>query len=186
MKSLILVPTMVLAMAQSAGFSGTWERNAKLSQNPFEKIELAFGSGQVSGSGGREYDVFSRTGLLKDVNRATLRQMLLDYASVVERIEVELEGEEMTVSVGNNDYFSLFYLDGQPHSRQIEEGLLLQATARQDGNNVHVEQKGEEGGVIKEVYSLLDGGKQLAVVFQIEHKAIDTPFVFRTVYDRVP
>ena len=31
-----------------------------------------------------------------------------------------------------------------------------------------------------------ESGKRHIISTQIEHKAIDTPFVFRTVYDRVP
>ena len=186
MMRMIFVPLVLLATTQSAGFSGKWTRNDELSQNPFQKVELAFGSGQASGAGGREFDVFSWSGLLKDADRATLRRLLLDYAAVVQRLEVGLDGEEMTVSVGNDNYFSLFYLDGKPHARQLDGGLRLEATARRDGNDVHVEQKGEGGAVIREVYSLMEEGKRLAVVFEITHKAIETPFVLRTVYDRAP
>ncbi|HSF14348.1 MAG TPA: hypothetical protein VLK65_02205 [Vicinamibacteria bacterium] len=176
---------LLLTTVQQPDFTGTWERNPKLSQDPFQKIERALGSGQSSVSGGRQSDVYSRTGLLRDVDRVTLRRMLMDFAEVLDRIEVEYGGGELKVWVGNDDYFSLFYLDGEPHSRELQEGVFLEATASLNGDSISVVQKGEAGGLIRENYSLLDGGKQLAVVFQIEHKASETPVMFRTVYDRV-
>ena len=180
-----LVFILLLTTVQQPDFTGTWERNPKLSQDPFQKIERALGSAQSSGAGGRQFDVYSRTGLLRDVDRVTLRRMLLDFAEVLDRVEVDHGGGELKVWVGNDDYFSLFYIDGEPHSREIQEGIFVEATASWNGDSISVVQKGEAGGLIREIYSILDGGKQLAVVFQLEHKASETPVMFRTVYDRV-
>lgn len=177
-----------LATISSAGddakdFAGTWTRNDRYSQSALGKVELALGEAGTEGVGGKAFNAFSTSSLLKQVDRVALRDALFDFARRLRRLTIEQEANELHVTVGD-DYLTLLYLDGQEHVRQLRDGLTLLVTARRDGDSISVEQKGEEGDSIKELYSLLSDGRQLALLFQLESNLIDESVVFRLVYDR--
>ena len=180
--------TLVVAMpsvvvAQHPDFSGTWVRHPRLSQDPFEKIEMAVGSRQLKGAGAKEYNAVNRGTLLRDTDRVALRRLLLDYADVLDVIEIEQTEDDLKLSVGEGDeFFSLFYLDGKPHARELQDGTRIEATATWEDGSLHVVQKAEGGAVLEEIFSLLNG--QLAVIFHLKSKAASTPVLFRTVYER--
>lgn len=179
----VLAPS--LATAQQPDFTGTWERNNRLSQDPFEKIELAMGTGQLQGAGTNTYNSVNRGTLLKDSDRAAQRALLLDYVEVLEVVEIEHAQDELKVWVGDGDqFFSLFYLDGEPHTRELDEGERLQATATWEGDIVRIEQKSDGGAVLNEAFTMMPGGDQIAIIFQLSTKSTKTPVLFRTVYDR--
>ena len=117
-----LITTLVVsfvtsvAFAQGVEFSGQWALNTKLSQDPFDKIYTAMGSEQLKGAGTAAYNSVNSATLLRDTDRAGTLRSLLDYAEVLERVELEQSDNELTISVGAGDeFFSLFYLDGEKH-----------------------------------------------------------------------
>ena len=181
---LVLAPP--IAWAQHPDFSGTWEKNPRLSQDPFEKIEMAMGTAQLKGAGAKEYNAVNRGALLRDTDRVALRRLLLDYSEALHVMEIEQGAKDLKISVGEEDeFFSLFYLDGEAHARQLQDGIRIEATAGWEGDTLHIVQKAEGGATLEEIYSSMDEGRQLAVIFQLESKLTAMPVLFRTVYDRV-
>ena len=114
--SILFILSPSVTLAQQPDFTGTWERNNRLSQDPFEKIDIAMGAGDAS-AGTNTYNAVNRGTLLRDRDGATQRRLLLDYVEVLEVIEIEHARGELQLSVGEGDeFFSLFYLDGEPHA----------------------------------------------------------------------
>jgi hypothetical protein len=81
---------------------------------------------------------------------------------------------------------SLFYIDGEKHTRELRDGVRLEVIARGEGPSIWVEQKSEAGDVIQERYSLLSDGSQMAFLFRLESNLLDERLSFRIVYDRKP
>jgi hypothetical protein len=182
----IVVSTSAIALAQRPDFSGKWRLNEKLSQDPFEKIYLAMGTDQVRGAGSRAYDAVSSGALLRGADRAETRRALVDFAEVLSDVEIEQNDDEIKIWVGAGDeFFSLFYLDGQRHARQLPAGLRLEATAAWEGDAIRVVQVSESDAVLTQVFSR-HGDDRLAFVFQLESDLSEAPVQFRVVYDRVP
>ena len=180
---LILSPSVTLA--QQPDFTGTWERNDRLSQNPFEKIDIAMGAGDASGAGTNTYNAVNRGTFLRDRDGAAQRRLLLDYVEVLEVIEIEHARGELQLSVGEGDeFFSLFYLDGEPHARELQDGERIEAIARWEGDTIRVEQKVEGGASLVEVFTMMPSGDQIAMIFHLTSQATNTPVLFRTVYER--
>lgn len=180
-----VVSASATARAQKPDFSGNWRLNEKLSQNPFEKIELAMGTEQLQGAGTRAYNSVSSSTLLRDTDRADTLRALVSFAEVLDVIEIEQSDEELKIWVGEGDeFFSLFYLDGEKHARQLPAGLRLEASAEWVGDAIHVHQEGENDAALNQIYSRY-GEDQMAFVFQLASKLSDKPVMFRLVYDPV-
>ncbi len=86
--SILFILSPSVTLAQQPDFTGTWERNDRLSQDPFEKIDIAMGAGDAS-AGTNTYNAVNRGTLLRDRDGATQRRLLLDYVEVLEVIEIE-------------------------------------------------------------------------------------------------
>jgi len=182
----LLLGASASTLAQQPDFSGHWLLNEKLSQDPLEKIHRALGAGDNPGAGTQEFSSVSNAVLLRDTDlRETLRA-LMSYAEVLQVVEIDQDNNEMAVSVGEDDrFFSLFYLDGEKHAREMQAGLRIDATATWEGESLHVVQVGANKAVLEEIYSLVGDGDQMALIFILESKLSDTPIQFRVVYDRV-
>jgi hypothetical protein len=180
-----VVSASTTALAQKPDFSGNWRLNEKLSQNPFDKIYLAMGTEQLQGAGTRAYNSVSSGALLRDTDRADTLRALLDFAEVLDVVEIEQNDEEIKIWVGEGDeFFSLFYLDGEKHARQLPAGLRLEASAEWVGSAIHIHQEGDNDAMLKQIYSR-HGDEQMAFVFQLVSKLSDKPVLFRLVYDPV-
>ncbi|GMR24095.1 MAG: hypothetical protein BMS9Abin37_2591 [Acidobacteriota bacterium] len=182
----LFVGASASTFAQHPDFSGRWLLNEKLSQDPLEKIHHALGTEEKQGASTRGSNSVSNSVLLRDTDLRETLLSLMDYAEVLEIVEIEQDENEITISVGEDDrFFSLFYLDGQKHAREMQAGLRIEATAAWEGESIHIVQIGENKAVLKEIYSLVGDGDQLALIFILESKLSQVPIQFRVVYDRV-
>ena len=182
----LFVGASASTFAQQPDFSGHWVLNQKLSQDPFEKIYRALGTEEQQGAGTGASSSVSNSVLLRDSDLRETLQALMDYAEVLGVVEIEQDENEITISVGEDDrFFSLFYLDGEKHAREMQAGLRIEATAAWEGESIQVVQVGENDAVLTEVYSLVSDGDQMALVFILESKLSDVPIQFRVVYDRI-
>ena len=171
-------------LAQQPDFSGSWVLNEKLSQDPFDKIYQAMGTEQLQGAGTRAYNSVSSSTLLRDTDRADTLRSLLDFAEVLDIVEIDHSSDELKIWVGQGEeFFSLFYLDGEKHTRQLPAGARIEASASWEGDSIQVLQVGENNAVLKQIYSPA-GDDQLAFVFVLESKLSERPVQFRVVYDR--
>jgi len=177
-----------VAAAQEADFSGVWRLNERLSQDAYGKIYLALGDHQMQGAGtGSNYNSVNRGAFLQDNDRVMLRRLLHDYVRVMDEIEIEQNQNELKIWVGSGEeFFSIFYLDGEEHTRQSADGERVQATAKwEETGALRVHQVAEGGNVLEEIFSSMADGAQLAIVFHLTSKVADGPVLFRVVYDRV-
>lgn len=182
----LLVGTSASTLAQKPDFSGRWVLNEKLSQDPFDKIHRALGTKEQRGSGTQEFSSVSNAVLLRDTDLRETLHALMNYAEVLAVVEIEQDENEFTVAVGEDDrFFSLFYLDGEKHAREMQAGLRIEATAAWEGESIHVVQVAANKSVLTEIYSLVGDGDQMALIFILESKLSDVPIQFRVVYDRV-
>ncbi len=182
----LFVGASASTLAQQPNFSGRWLLNEKLSQDPFDKIYIALGPEEQAGASSGASSSVSNAVLLRDTDlRATL-QALMDYAEVLEVIEIEQVENELTIAVGENDrFFSLFYLDGEKHAREMQDGFRVEATATWKGESIHVVQLAANRAALEQIFSLVGDGDQMALIFILKSKLSDTPIQFRVVYDRV-
>ena len=182
----LLVGAPASTFAQHPNFSGRWLLNEKLSQDPFEKIYRALGTEEQQGAGAGASSSVSNSVLLRDADLRETLQALMHYAEVLDVVEIEQDESEITIAVGDDDeFFSLFYLDGEKHAREMQAGLRIEATAVWEGESIRIVQVGANEAVLKEVYSLVADGDQMAFLFLLESKLSEAPIQFRVVYDRV-
>ena len=182
----LLVGAQASTFAQHSNFSGRWLLNEKLSQDPFEKIYRALGTEEREGAGAGASSSVSNSVLLRDADLRKTLQALMHYAEVLDVVEIEQDESEITIAVGDDDeFFSLFYLDGEKHAREMQAGLRIEATAVWEGESIRIVQVGANKAVLKEVYSLVADGDQMAFLFLLESKLSEVPIQFRVVYDRV-
>jgi hypothetical protein len=182
----LFVGASASTLAQQPNFSGRWLLNDKLSQDPFDKIYRALGTEDQTGASSGASSSVSNAVLLRDTDLRETLLALMDYAAVLEVIEIEQDENELTVSVGEDDrFFSLFYLDGEKHAREMQAGLRIEATATWEGESIHVVQVGANKAVLEEIYSLVGDGDQMALIFILKSQLSDAPIQFRVVYDRV-
>lgn len=183
-----LIAVLLAAVSASAetDFTGNWRLNEKMSQDAYGKIYLVLGDGPRQGTGtGGSYESVNRGTFLKNTDRVALRRLLLDYVRVMETMEIEHGGGEMKISVGSADeFFSLLYLDGKEHSRQLQGGEMVKVTATwEDDGALRVRQVADTGAVLEEIFSAF-GDDRIAIVFHLTSELADGPVMFRIVYDR--
>jgi hypothetical protein len=166
-------------------FSGQWRRNEQLSQSALGAIEIVMGTVAPKGTGGRSRDVFSPSGILEQQDVVGLRDALVEYVRGLYSLTIVQTDDEIQVQNALN-YVSLFYIDGEKHTRELRDGVRLEVIARGEGPSIWVEQKSEAGDVIQERYSLLSDGSQMAFLFRLESNLLDERLSFRIVYDRKP
>ena len=166
-------------------FAGQWRRNEQLSQSALGAIEIVMGTVAPKGSGGRSHDVFSPSGILEQQDVVSLRDALVEYVRGLYSLTIVQTDDEIQVQNALN-YVSLFYLDGERHIRELRNGVRLEVIARREGPSLWIEEKSEEGDTIREQYSLLSDGTQMAFLFRLDSNLLDETLSFRIVYDRKP
>jgi hypothetical protein len=172
---------MLLAgfLAQTAGFSGTWERDPERSDDGQAKMRAAFermqeemekrGRGRVPGPspGGPPPGAQGRAP---------------SPGQVPEELYVEHDKGELRIDDGER--LQIFYLDGQKHRRQMTNGAKLETVATIQGNVVRIEEKLDRGEIERTI-ELSEDGESLVITLDIELGNMKEPVLIRTVYERV-
>jgi hypothetical protein len=160
------------AAAAPPDFSGTWTFVQQKSDDVGAKLRESLGPAYTSGD------------IKKDEPRVWIRQWFLDQAQKPETRVLTIEQSATEFHTGLGDEVRLYYFNRES-TRQGPGGVLRRATVRWQGEQLVVEEKAEKGsGHIVEIYSLLPGGKALAVAYRLEHKALPQPLELKLVFEK--
>jgi hypothetical protein len=101
---------------------------------------------------------------------------------VPEELTVEVDGKEVTLDTGER--LQIYFLDGEKHRRELENGMKLETVSRLQGSAILIEEKFERGKIDRKL-QLGPDGQTLVVTWTIKMGNMKDPVVIRTVYDRV-
>jgi hypothetical protein len=163
------------------GFSGTWERDPKRSDDAQAKMRAAFEKMQEEmerrrgafpgpppgGPGGPPPPGGGRGPAPGQVPE-----------------ELEIEHEKGELHVDDGERLSIFYLDGKKHRREMPNGAKLETVATLQGRVVLVEEKLKRGRIERK-FELSEDGKSMEMTLDIELGDMKEPVRIRTVYARV-
>jgi hypothetical protein len=170
------------ALAEPPDFSGSWRLNPQRSENAREKIEQATGPASIKGAGldgGRERWVPRGEG--GEVERVRLREDMLAAADQLEQLEIAQSPTEIKIAQG--ELTRIFYF-GREHTRQTEGGEKLKARSSWKGQQLVIDQEGEKGLRIIQVFTLLPGGRQVIHALRYESPVLHQPLEIKLLYDR--
>jgi hypothetical protein len=152
------------AAVAAPNLSGTWTLVPKASSDVREQIEASLGSGYTQGD------------VREDSPRVWIRNYLLAQAEKPAEawvLTIEQSASEFKTGVG--DEVRIYYF-GRTTTRQGPGGGLRKATVRWEGERAVVEERAEKGsGQIVETYELAPDGRNLKVVWRLEHKSMRQP-----------
>jgi hypothetical protein len=183
---LALITLPALAGGEKPDFSGSWELNEDLSDNPWEKMMEKMperGSGGPpgggrggKGGGGGGYDS-GRSQMARDRMRSLLESAKrLDIAHAEPSLSmVDGEGNER-----------LLFTDGRDNDFELA-GDLWEASAKwKKGTRVVLKAKSTRGRKITEAIELSEEGRQLFITVKMDGGGRMPSFEFRRVYDPAP
>ena len=170
---------------QRPNFSGMWDLNQERSDDAVEKINEAAGTAEIAGQKSARGNtlILPEGNERSEVERVELRNWMLQMENQFRELEILHEGHEFKTYYGE-DGVRNFYLN-RPHVRTDMKGRKLNCKTRWDGEQLVIEQTGEDKTRVFEVYTLLPGGKQLVLAVRWESKWLKQPLQLRSVYDLV-
>lgn len=162
------------------GFSGTWERDPRQSDDAQAKMRAAFEKMQEEmerRSGGPPPG-----GPPPGGGGPGRREGRGAPGQVPEELFVEHEKGELRLDDGER--LSIFYLDGQKHRRAMPSGAKLETVATLQVRTVVIEEKLERGKIERKL-ELSEDGRSMVMTLNIKLGNMKEPVLIRTVYDRV-
>jgi hypothetical protein len=189
--SLCWLFTSPLSGADRPDFSGVWQLNEELSENPSDDISMGGGGkgGGRSGGGGRGGGG-DRGGGGMGGGRAggsqggqdDMRQHMQSLQEGVRLLDINHQDPELTILYAD-DRERFLYTDGREIVDEIERGIF-EASAKWKSNK-RIVFRGEttNGAKLTETYELADNGRQLYVTTKIEGSGRMPSISFKRVYD---
>lgn len=175
-------------------FSGTWQLNEEMSENPRDKMKESMqyrrggmgggmrggrGGGMGGGKGG------GRLGG-RDGGMGDMRERMQALEEEIRRLEIHHEDPVLAIRYDSGTEQSLF-TDGRSFALEDRMGEVVDATAKwkKDGRLI-VRINTEEGGKIIETYELVPVAQQerLFVTVELPGNGLMPSIEFRRVYDR--
>ena len=177
-----LCASEIVRAAGPPDFSGSWTINRGLSDDAAARVAEVAGSDAVAGAhtfGGITF--LPRSSYGKDVDRVSLRQLLLDSVAALDHLEIEQSPDEVKVMQGE-DGVRLFYAkrDSTGASR---DGAKLTRRMRFEGEQLKLESVSEKKRTI-EVLTLVPSRSQLIHAIHYENELLKKPLELKLVYDR--
>ncbi|MBO0720513.1 MAG: hypothetical protein J2P41_06815 [Blastocatellia bacterium] len=164
-------------------FSGTWQLNRQLSDDPQAKVKEAMGPlGGVAGAIGRAGGKGRKQrGGGKPEDRMKNNLLMAESLKIV-----HTDPEFRVAADGENGVSKTFFTDGRPvrnsterRGKEVEE----ETTARWQGEQLVVVTQMGQGGKRSLTYKLAEGGRQMVVSAQVTNPKLDRPIQIRLVYD---
>lgn len=178
MKTLVTTLAIVGFMTAQSGFTGLWYRVDDKSDDPGPILEATIAGYIQKMSRGRD--------TVEDVDPKFVKQLneTLDrFVQYAEELYIERGRRELVVDDGGED-LRIYYLDGEKHERQMQNGRRLETKALATGNQIDVEMKTDDGAKVFETYELSSGNDELVLTVRFEDKQLKRPLVIRSVYAR--
>ena len=185
MRLLTLLTLMLgafLALAPPAwtqDVNGTWFRSTTEGDDPEEKIQRAV-RGYLAKAGqrrGARIAVAESPQLPEMVTRSI--ETFMQYA---DELYIELEPDELVVDDGGGR-IRIYYLDGEEHERQLQNGVRVETVATRVGQNITIDQKADDTKVL-ETYVFSSDGERLELTVRLENKQLNEPLIIQSIYER--
>jgi hypothetical protein len=163
-------------------FSGSWTINRSLSDDVAARVGEVAGPDLVAGAhtfGGITF--LPRSSYGKDVDRVSLRQLLLDSVAALDHLEIEQSPDEIKLMQGE-DGVRLFYLKRDSTGSAID-GAKLTRRMRFEGEQLRLESESGKKRTI-ELLTLVPARSQLIHAIHYEHELLKKPLELKLVYDR--
>ena len=180
-------------------FTGSWQRDDERSDNPREKMQEAMSSMRDSMGGGRGGGMpgggmpgggagMPPGGMPGGGGKGGGKrrgQGGMNFAAILEAAaSIDIEASDGEFRVDDGDSVQIYYLDGEKHKRELDNGTQLETTAVRRGDSIVIEEKMERGD-IKRTFEMAPDGKTLIVTTTFEGSRMKDPVVVRSVYDLV-
>ena len=165
-------------------FSGSWTINRSLSDDVTARVAEAAGADAVAGAhtfGGITF--LPRSSYGKDVDRVSLRQLLLDSVAALEHLEITQSADEVKVIQGE-DGVRTFYPKRDSTGVALD-GAKLTRRMRFEGEQLKLESENGKRRTI-ELLTLVPARSQLIHAIHFEHELLKKPLELKLVYDRSP
>ena len=165
-------------------FSGSWAINRSLSDDVAARVAEVAGPDAVAGArtfGGLTF--LPRSSYGKDVDRVSLRQLLLDSAAALDHLEIEQSREEIKILQGE-DGVRLFYPNRDSTGAALDGGRLTRRM-RFEGEQLKLESENGKRRTI-ELLTLVPTRSQLIHAIHYENELLKKPLELKLVYDRAP
>jgi len=162
----LLIPAP--ALGQRPDFSGTWERNAEMSQfwrEPYEAAERTTG------------DVWRE----QDTRRLVAR--VEEMLQLAERIEIEQDARRLVFRVASSGS-RIFYFD-RNHRRQTVYGVNVEASMEWENDDLIISEETEDGSTLTERLTRLSDDRFAHLFIWDNSRLFRQPVSIRSVYDRV-
>ena len=169
---------MASVLTVQTGYTGVWYRDDDKSDDPEPKLEATIEGFVQKMSRGRD--------TVEDVDPQfvkRLNQVLERFVQYADELYMERSRRDLVVDDGG-DNLRIYYLDGQEHERQMQDGTRLETKATPTGSQIDVEMKTSDGAKIFETYKLSSGGNEMVLTVRLEDKQLKAPLVIRSVYSR--
>ena len=163
-------------------FSGSWTINRGLSDDVAARVAEVAGADAVAGAhtfGGLTF--LPRSSYGKDVDRVSLRQLLLDSVAALEHLEIEQSPDEIKIMQGE-DGVRLFYAKRDSTGASLD-GTKLTRRMSFAGEQLKLESVSEKKRTI-EVLTLVPSRSQLIHAIHYENELLKKPLELKLVYDR--
>ena len=178
MKTLFAALAIAGVLTVQTGYTGVWYRDGDKSDDPEPKLEATIEGFIAKMSRGRD--------TVEDVDPQfvkRLNQVLERFVQYADELDIERSSRELVVDDGG-DNLRIYYLDGQKHERQMQNGTRLETKATPTGSQIDIEMKTSDGAKIFETYKLSSGGNEMVLTVRLEDKQLKAPLVIRSVYSR--
>ena len=167
--------------ADRPDFSGTWQLNEELSENPRDQM-----SKNTGGRGG------GRGGMRGEGNRGSggqgrdpggMQERLQSMKERIETLEIQHQDPELAIGFGDGTRRILF-TDGREMEDNLEAGVFEAKAKWKQASSVVLKAENAVGQKITEIYELDASGQRLEVTTRIEGGDRRPDLSFKRVYDR--
>ena len=173
--------------AERPDFSGSWQLNEELSENPRDKMVEQMGGGRGrGGSGGLGGGMRGGggSGGRGGGSREDIQARLEARSQRIEALEILHQDPEFVIGFADGSNRTL-YTDGREVSHDLEVGAFESQAKWKGRSQVVFKSESENGAEITEIYELNEAGDQLFVTTKIEGEERRPDISFERVYDRV-
>ena len=171
------------AATAAPSLSGSWRLNPQRSDDVKAAIAEAAGSEYMAG--GRRERLLPTGNEKSEVERLEMREWLIATAerARTEPLVIEQDGREVKLVLG--ELVRLFYF-GREASSQDARGVTRKTRMSWKGEQLLIEETGEDKLKLTHLYTLLPGGQGLIAAYHLEGGELKKPLDLRLLFDRVP
>lgn len=170
--------------ADRPDFSGTWQLNEELSEDPRDQMRKQTGErGGRGGNGGGTRGGGGRSSGGQGRDPGGMQERFQSMKQRVEILEIQHHDPEMAIGFGDGTRRTLF-TDGRKMGDNLESGVFEAKAKWRQASSVVFEAENAVGQKITEIYELDASGQRLEVTTRIEGGDRRPDMSLKRIYDR--